>query len=60
MKYVDDVIVALAKNLIRSVFAIRTGFMYVQFLLLGVVALTMGTAIIAGIFLIAKNILYPF
>jgi hypothetical protein len=57
MKFIDDLIVALATRLLRGVMAIGTGLVYIQFFALALLLTMVGTVTVAVMLTAAKNAL---
>jgi hypothetical protein len=49
MKFLDDLIVSIARRLLRAVMAIGTGLVYIQFLVLSFFGAMVATVIVAVI-----------
>jgi hypothetical protein len=49
MKFLDDLIVSIARRVLRTVMAIGTGLVYIQFLILSLLGAMVGTVIVAVI-----------
>ncbi len=58
MKYLDDLIVAIAKTLIRAAFAVTTAWVYVQFVGLALIASAVGTVAIFALVALAKTAIF--
>lgn len=57
MRFIDELMVAIAKALLRGVMAVGTGLVYIQFVALLFLAAMLGTTLFA-VFLAAIQVIY--
>lgn len=57
MRFIDELMVAIAKALLRGVMAVGTGLVYIQFVALLFLAAMLGTTLFA-MFLAAMQVIY--
>lgn len=55
MRFIDNMIVTLARCLLRGVMAAGTGLVYVQFFVLALLLAIIGIATLTAIFTVSKN-----